>query len=104
MKKYALISVSEKTNVETLAMSLEKQGYTILSTSNTATHLRQFCSEVVEVSDVTGFDEILDGRVKTLHPVIHAGILADRDLPEHQQTLASLGIDHIDVVVVNLYP
>lgn len=104
MKKYALFSLSEKTNVETLAMSLEKQGYTILSTSNTAKHLRQFCQEVVEISELTGFEEILDGRVKTLHPVIHAGILADRELPSHMQTLADKGIGHIDVVVVNLYP
>lgn len=104
MKKYALITVSEKAGVETLAMGLEKLGYTILSTSNTARHLRQFCTDVVEIADVTGFEEILDGRVKTLHPVIHAGILADRDEPSHLQTLQDKGIDHIDVVAVNLYP
>jgi len=104
MKKYALITVSEKAGVEALAMGLEKLGYSILSTSRTAKHLRQFCSEVVEIADVTGFQEILDGRVKTLHPIIHAGILADRDEPSHLKTLADLSIDHIDVVAVNLYP
>lgn len=104
MKRYALFSLSDKTNVETLAMALEKQGYTILSTSNTARHLKKFCNQVVEVSDVTGFEEILGGRVKTLHPVIHGGILADRDDPAHVQTLKDKGIGQIDVVVVNLYP
>lgn len=104
MKKYALISVSDKAHVETLAIELEKLGYSILSTSNTAKYLRQYCQEVTEVSDVTGFKEILDGRVKTLHPVIHAGILAKRDNEEHISTLQEMGIDRIDVVVVNLYP
>ncbi|HOH79880.1 MAG TPA: bifunctional phosphoribosylaminoimidazolecarboxamide formyltransferase/IMP cyclohydrolase, partial [Candidatus Cloacimonadota bacterium] len=104
MKKYALITVSDKTGVEALAMGLEKLGFTILSTSKTAKHLRQFCSEVVEIADLTGFQEILDGRVKTLHPIIHAGILADRDEPSHIKTLQDLSIDHIDVVAVNLYP
>lgn len=103
MKKYALISVSDKNGVETLALELERLGYSILSTSNTAKHLRQFCQEVAEVSDLTGFPEILNGRVKTLHPVIHAGILADRG-EEHEKVLQELKIDHIDVVVVNLYP
>ncbi|HPN41689.1 MAG TPA: bifunctional phosphoribosylaminoimidazolecarboxamide formyltransferase/IMP cyclohydrolase [Candidatus Cloacimonadota bacterium] len=104
MKKYALITVSDKAGVEALAMGLEKLGFTILSTSKTARHLRQFCSEVVEIADLTGFQEILDGRVKTLHPIIHAGILADRDEPSHIKTLQDLSIDHIDVVAVNLYP
>ncbi len=104
MKKYALITVFDKSRVELLAWELEKLGYTILSTSNTAKHLRKFCREVIEVSELTGFPEILDGRVKTLHPVIHAGILADRDNPEHTKTLQELKIDRIDIVVVNLYP
>ncbi|MDD4309878.1 MAG: bifunctional phosphoribosylaminoimidazolecarboxamide formyltransferase/IMP cyclohydrolase [Candidatus Cloacimonetes bacterium] len=104
MKKYALISVYDKSGIEILAMELEKLGYTILSTSNTAKHLSQFCHSLVQVSDLTGFPEILDGRVKTLHPVIHAGILADRTNPNHLSTLAEHNIDHIDVVVVNLYP
>lgn len=104
MSKYALISVSDKTGIETVAIELEKLGYRILSTSSTAKHLRQFCTDVVEVSDLTGFPEILDGRVKTLHPKIHAGILADRDNPAHSKTLEDMEIEHIDVVVVNLYP
>jgi phosphoribosylaminoimidazolecarboxamide formyltransferase/IMP cyclohydrolase len=103
MKKYALISVSDKNGVETLAMELERLGYSILSTSNTARHLRQFCQEVAEVSDLTGFPEILNGRVKTLHPVIHAGILSDRS-EAHEEVLRELKIDHIDLVAVNLYP
>nr|MDK2851649.1 phosphoribosylaminoimidazolecarboxamide formyltransferase / cyclohydrolase [Candidatus Cloacimonadota bacterium] len=104
MKKYALISVSDKTAIETLAMELEQLGYTILSTSNTAKHLRQFCSSLVEVSDYTGFPEILDGRVKTLHPKIHGAILADRSKEEHMRCLQELEIGEIDIVVVNLYP
>lgn len=104
MTKYALISVWDKTGIESLAMELEAMGYSILSTSNTARHLEKFCSSVVQVSQLTGFPEILDGRVKTLHPVIHAGILADRRNPAHETTLSEQGIDHIDVVVVNLYP
>ncbi len=104
MKGYALISVSDKTGVELLALELEKLGYAILSTSGTAAYLRQFCQAVTDVSDVTGFPEILDGRVKTLHPHIHAGILADRRQPEHLETLASHGIDRVELVAVNLYP
>lgn len=104
MKKYALISVSDKTGIETVAMELEKLGYTILSTSNTFRHLSQFCSEIVEIASLTGFPEILDGRVKTLHPIIHAGILADRDEEKHVNTLKEMGISPIDVVIVNLYP
>lgn len=104
MKKYALISVSDKTGIETLAIELEKLGYTILSTSNTATYLKQFCHSLEQVSDITRFPEILDGRVKTLHPSIHGGILANRNNGDHQRTLAEHGIEPIDVVVVNLYP
>lgn len=104
MKKYALISVSDKSGIEILAIELENLGYSILSTSNTAKHLRKHCREVIEVSDLTGFPEILDGRVKTLHPVIHAGILAERGNPEHEKTLREMKIDRIDVVAVNLYP
>lgn len=104
MNKYALISVSDKTGIETLAMELEALGYKILSTSNTARHLKQFCRSLVQVSDYTGFPEILDGRVKTLHPKIHGGILADRNQDAHLRSLEELGIDCIDIVVVNLYP
>lgn len=104
MKKYALISVSDKNGIEQIAIELENLGYTILSTSNTAKYLRNHCREVVEVSDLTKFPEILEGRVKTLHPVIHGGILADRDKPEHMQKLKEMEIDPIDIVIVNLYP
>jgi phosphoribosylaminoimidazolecarboxamide formyltransferase / IMP cyclohydrolase len=103
-KKYALITVSDKSGVEMLALGLEALGYAILSTSGTAKYLKEFCREVVLVEDVTGFPEILDGRVKTLHPVIHAGILADRAVEEHMRTLVDKGISQIDVVAVNLYP
>lgn len=104
MNKYALISVSDKTGIETLAIELEALGYKILSTSNTARHLKQFCRSLVQVSDYTGFPEILDGRVKTLHPKIHGGILADRTKDDHLRSLQEHGIDSIDIVVVNLYP
>jgi phosphoribosylaminoimidazolecarboxamide formyltransferase/IMP cyclohydrolase len=104
VKKYALITVSDKTGVEILAQELEGLGYSILSTSGTARYLRGFCREVAEVSDLTGFPEILDGRVKTLHPAIHAGILANRSEEEHLDTLREMGIDRIDIVAVNLYP
>jgi phosphoribosylaminoimidazolecarboxamide formyltransferase/IMP cyclohydrolase len=104
MKKFALISVWDKTGIEDLAIELEVLGYTILSTSNTAKHLKDYCSSVVQVSDLTGFPEILNGRVKTLHPVIHAGILADRSNANHESTMDKHGINPIDVVVVNLYP
>jgi phosphoribosylaminoimidazolecarboxamide formyltransferase / IMP cyclohydrolase len=104
MKKYALISVSDKSGIETLAMELERLGYTILSTSNTAKHLQQFCSSLQEVSDYTGFPEILEGRVKTLHPKIHGAILADRNKDSHADCLREHDIGRIDIVVVNLYP
>lgn len=104
MKKYALISVSDKTGIETLAMQLESLGYTILSTSNTAKYLKPFCPSLVQVSELTDFPEILDGRVKTLHPKIHAGILANRTDATHMRTIAEHGIERIDIVAVNLYP
>ncbi|MDY0152332.1 MAG: bifunctional phosphoribosylaminoimidazolecarboxamide formyltransferase/IMP cyclohydrolase, partial [Candidatus Cloacimonas sp.] len=104
MTKYALISVWDKSGIEHLAIELEKLGYAILSTSNTAKYLAKFCPSLVQVSEITGFPEILDGRVKTLHPVIQAGILADRSNPNHENTLAEHKIEHIDIVVVNLYP
>lgn len=104
MKKYALISVSDKSGIDKLAVELEALGYTILSTSNTALHLKKFCKNVVEISDYTGFPEILDGRVKTLHPFVHGGILADRQKDAHMNCLNEHGIGQIDVVVVNLYP
>lgn len=101
--KRALISVSDKTGLVEFAKALVKLDYEILSTGGTARSLRDAGVAVVEVSDVTKFPEILDGRVKTLHPIIHAGILA-RGTEEHMQTLKDMDITPIDLVVINLYP
>ncbi len=100
----AIISVSDKTGIVDFAKALQDLGVEILSTGGTARTLQEAGIRVTEVSDYTGFPEIMDGRVKTLHPKIHAGLLALRDNPEHMQTLEQLGIDPIDMVVVNLYP
>jgi len=102
--KSALLSVSDKTGLIPLAKGLSEAGYRLLSTGGTAKAIKDAGIEVVEVSSITGFPECLDGRVKTLHPVVHAGILARRDLPEHMAQLKELGINTIDVVVINLYP
>ena len=100
----ALISVSDKTGLIELAQGLNQLGIEILSTGGTARLLKDADITVTEVSDYTGFPEMLDGRVKTLHPKIHAGILARRDLPEHRQAMEKTEIPTIDLVVVNLYP
>jgi len=100
----ALLSVSDKTGIEALARELNALGIKLLSTGGTAKLLRDAGLPVTDVSDYTGFPEMLDGRVKTLHPKVHGGILARRDLPEHLSTIAEHGIDRIDLVVVNLYP
>ncbi len=100
----ALISVSDKTGVVEFAKKLASQGVQFLSTGGTARALREAGLEVTDVSDVTGFPEILDGRVKTLHPKVHGGLLAVRDNPEHMKILGEQGIEPIDMVVVNLYP
>ena len=102
--KQALISVSDKTGVVELATQLTALGISLLSTGGTAKLLRDAGLAVTEVSDYTGFPEMLDGRVKTLHPKVHGGLLARRDLPEHMQALAHHGIGTIDLLVVNLYP
>lgn len=102
--KQALISVSDKTGIIELAAALHQLDIAIISTGGTAKLLREAGISVTEVSDYTGFPEILDGRVKTLHPKIHAGILARMDLPEHQQVMEQEQIPTIDLVVVNLYP
>ncbi|MFA6217426.1 MAG: bifunctional phosphoribosylaminoimidazolecarboxamide formyltransferase/IMP cyclohydrolase [Candidatus Omnitrophota bacterium] len=102
--KRALISVSDKTSIVELAKTLNAFGVEILSTGGTAKLLRDKGIAVKDVSDYTGFPEILDGRVKTLHPKIHGGLLAVRQNPEHIQKLESLGIGLIDMAVVNLYP
>src|SRR3954447_11655788 len=100
----ALISVSDKTGVADFAKSLDALGVEILSTGGTASALREAGLEVIDVSEFTGQEEILDGRVKTLHPRLHAALLARRDDPEHMATLEREGIEPIDLVCVNLYP
>ncbi len=102
--KQALISVSDKTGVVDFARELTKLGYRILSTGGTAKLFQQNGIAVVEVAHYTGFPEILDGRVKTLHPRIHAGLLARKDLVAHMQSLAEHRVEPIDMLVVNLYP
>jgi phosphoribosylaminoimidazolecarboxamide formyltransferase / IMP cyclohydrolase len=100
----ALLSVHDKTGLADFARGLVALGVEILSTGGTAALLRESGLAVRDVSEVTGFPEILDGRVKTLHPRIHGGILARRDRPEHLATLAEHGIPPIDLVVISLYP
>jgi phosphoribosylaminoimidazolecarboxamide formyltransferase / IMP cyclohydrolase len=102
--KRAVISVSSKSNLSELAMFLKDGGVEILSTGGTKKFLDGIGANPVEVSAYTGFPEIMDGRVKTLHPKIHGGILNIRDNAEHQKAMESLGIKHIDMIVVNLYP
>ncbi|MFO7189817.1 MAG: bifunctional phosphoribosylaminoimidazolecarboxamide formyltransferase/IMP cyclohydrolase, partial [Pseudomonadota bacterium] len=100
----ALISVSDKRGVVDFARALHELGVGILSTGGTARLLVEAGLPVTAVEDYTGFPEMLDGRVKTLHPKIHGGILARRDVPEHMQAIAQADIEPIDLVVVNLYP
>ena len=100
----ALISVSDKTGVVEFAGALVELGWEILSTSGTMKLLREAGLPVTSVSDVTGFPEICDGRVKTLHPKIHGALLARRDIPEHMKALKDNEIETIDLVCVNLYP
>lgn len=102
--KRALISVSDKTNIIDFSIFLQSQGYEIISTGGTYKHLKSNDLNVTEVSEYTGFPEILDGRVKTLHPSIHGGILASRTKEEHLQSIHDLKIKTIDLVIVNLYP
>ncbi|MFM1654325.1 bifunctional phosphoribosylaminoimidazolecarboxamide formyltransferase/IMP cyclohydrolase [Brevibacillus sp. B_LB10_24] len=102
--KKALISVSDKTGIVEFARRLSELGIEIISTGGTAGLLREAGVPVTGISDVTGFPEILDGRVKTLHPHIHGGLLAVRDDETHRRQLADLHIEPIDLVVVNLYP
>ncbi|CAN5296229.1 bifunctional phosphoribosylaminoimidazolecarboxamide formyltransferase/IMP cyclohydrolase [soil metagenome] len=100
----ALISVYDKTGLEALAAGLSVAGVEIVSTGSTAARIRESGVAVTEVAEVTGFPEMMDGRVKTLHPAVHAGILADRDNEAHLQALADHAITAVDLVVVNLYP
>lgn len=100
----ALVSVSDKTGVVEFVKQLRELDIEIISTGGTAKALSEAGVEVIGISEVTGFPEMMDGRVKTLHPAVHGGILADRTKPEHMETIAKHGIKPIDMVVVNLYP
>ncbi|NLK38803.1 MAG: bifunctional phosphoribosylaminoimidazolecarboxamide formyltransferase/IMP cyclohydrolase [Clostridiales bacterium] len=104
MKKRAIISLTDKTGAVEFAQGLVALGYEIISTGGTARVLTDAGINVIGVSDITGFPECLDGRVKTLHPNIHAGVLAVRSNPEHMDQLVQLGVDPIDIVAINLYP
>lgn len=104
MIKRALISVFDKTGILDFAKFLEEKGVEIISTGGTYKHLKENNVKVVEINEVTDFPEMLDGRVKTLHPNIHGGILAIRENAEHMETIAKHHIDTIDMVIVNLYP
>jgi phosphoribosylaminoimidazolecarboxamide formyltransferase/IMP cyclohydrolase len=100
----ALLSVSDKTGLVELAQGLDRHGVELVSTGGTARALREAGLAVKDVSELTGFPEMMDGRVKTLHPKVHGGLLAVRDDPEHRAAMEAQGIGEIDLVVVNLYP
>lgn len=104
MKKRALVSVSDKTGITEVCKRLIDMGYELISTGGTMTAIERAGLPVKNISEITGFPECLDGRVKTLHPAVHAGLLAMRDNKEHMAQLDKLSIDTIDVVIVNLYP
>jgi len=100
----ALLSVSDKTGIVDLGRGLAARGFELVSTGGTARTLSDAGLSVIGVSDLTGFPEMMDGRLKTLHPALHGGILARRDRPDDLDALARHGIGLVDVVVVNLYP
>ena len=100
----ALLSVSDKTGLVDLAQALARHGVELLSTGGTAKAIREAGLAVKDISEVTGFPEMMDGRVKTLHPKVHGGLLAVREDPDHKAAMSEHGIDSIDLVVVNLYP
>src|SRR5262245_36282665 len=102
--KRALVSVSDKTGVIDFARTLADFGVEIISTGGTAKTLRDAGLKVIDVSEITGFPEMMDGRVKTLHPKVHGALLALRDNPDHVDAMQQHGIEPIDMVVVNLYP
>jgi phosphoribosylaminoimidazolecarboxamide formyltransferase/IMP cyclohydrolase len=104
VKRRALISVSDKTGIDAFAAKLVELGYEIISTGGTKSLLERLNIPVTGISDVTGFPEILDGRVKTLHPAVHSGLLAVRSEAEHRHQMEQLQLDYIDLVAVNLYP
>src|SRR5437764_1504646 len=103
-QKRALISVNDKSGIVEFAHHLAESGYEIISTGGTAKALKQGDSPVREVGELTGFPEILEGRVKTLHPKIFGALLARRGDPGHQKDMAAHDIEPIDIVIVNLYP
>src|SRR5262249_25448213 len=102
--KRALLSVSDKSGLLDFAKSLVAHGVELISTGGTAKAIKDAGLPVKDISEVTGFPEMLDGRVKTLHPVVHGGLLSLRDNPEHMETIAKHKIQPIDLVCVNLYP
>ncbi|MBQ3061288.1 MAG: bifunctional phosphoribosylaminoimidazolecarboxamide formyltransferase/IMP cyclohydrolase [Lachnospiraceae bacterium] len=104
MTMRALVSVSDKTGIVEFSQELVNLGIEIISTGGTYAKLKEAGIPAIEISELTGFPECLDGRVKTLHPIVHAGLLAMRSKPEHMKQLEDLGIETIDMVVVNLYP
>ena len=104
MKKRALISVSNKNNLIDFAKFLESKNYELISTGGTFKHLKEAGLNPIQIDEVTNFPEMLDGRVKTLHPKVHGGLLAVRDNEEHMKTVHEHGIELIDMVIVNLYP
>src|SRR6476661_4678859 len=100
----ALLSVSDKTGLVEFAQGLNALGWELVSTGGTARALRGAGLKVTDVGDITGFPEMMDGRVKTLHPAVHGALLARRDVPEHMSALSDHDITPIDLVAVNLYP
>ncbi len=100
----ALISLSDKSGLDELAAGLANAGVELVSTGGTAAKLRELGHEVREIAELTGFPEMMDGRVKTLHPKVHGGLLAVRDNADHVAAMEEHGIGAIDLVVVNLYP
>ena len=102
--KRALISVSDKRNLNEIVNYLQKNNIEIISTGGTYKKIKEYTDNVIEISEYTGFPEIMNGRVKTLNPLIHGGILADRNKKNHQQDLKNNNINLIDLVIVNLYP
>lgn len=103
-QRYALISVFDKKGIKNFAKALTKSGFKIIASGGTAKELKKANIKVVEISKITKFPEMLDGRVKTLHPIIHGGLLAKRDNPSHMAMLKKYGMPQIDIIVINLYP
>src|SRR5437763_9396545 len=99
----AILSVTDKSGLADFARKLSGMGVELVSTGGTAKLLREQGIEVRDISDLTGFPEMLDGRVKTLHPKVHGGILHRREVPEHRSAVQQHGIEPVDMVVVNLY-